>query len=346
MKKAIGILLFALVVFAHPTLAWNCANPLAERVVVPAGTVGTFGDGDGQLASFGALLYECKVVPPSTPTGGNSNANSSSNSSASSTSKSGSKSSATGGQSTSNSTAVGGTATGGNSSSGVSASGNSANTNNNTANGGTGGTANATGGSQKQSQSSTSSATNNGNGANNSTYSSVTNVAASKIPVSSAIAPPVIPTASCSKGYSGGGQSLLFGGSFGGTKIDTGCSILEAARLAPNRLARCMVYITNKYVKAAGVTLDQCMVMDDSAPVVQVPTEVSPTPVQTEQTYVLPAPQITINIPAPILSVPVSAPAAPDVAKTAAAQVHHKHPVKPCVTNDTIDRQGPPKNKP
>lgn len=354
---------------AIPAHAWNCSDPNAERVNVgstlPAGA--TAGDGDGQYykgsdASNPNDYYVCKVVTPTKPGGGggsNTNSNtSSSNSSAASSSNS--SSAATGGKSSSRSSAQGGNATGGNATSGVSNSGNSVagisgsgnSTNTLTANGGAGGaggTATATGGSQKQtqsntlsnsgnasqSQSSTSSATNNGNGngngANNSTYENTTNVAASKIPVASAIAPPVVPTSPCFKGFGASAQTMLVGGSFGGGKVDTNCAILETSRLAPNLLARCKVYITDKYVKAAGVTLDDCLLQAEvvSAPVIEAPAPVVP-------------PQVVVNIPpqpAAIIQVsptpiniiePIPAPAV-----TVHAVVRKKRVIKPCPANPT-----------
>lgn len=347
MKAVIAAVVLALAMLCSPAAkAWNCSDPLAERVLVPAGTAGTFGDGDGQLANFNGQLFECKVVPPSTPQSGgvsatntntnnnSSNSNSSSTSGANSTSNSGSTSSATGGKSSSTSTATGGNATGGNaaggnSSSGVSNSGNSTSTNNNTANGGqggTGGSATATGGNQKQTQSSNSSASNNGNGANNSTYSSVTRVDASKIPVATALAPPVYPTATCFKGFSAAAQSMAFGASFGGGKIDTNCAILEAARAAKNRLAFCKVYVSNKYVKAAGVSLADCM-EEEVIAVEQGPATVVPEPI--------PAPiqPIVINVPTPVVQVIAAVPPQVVAAPTPTAPVikKKKHVVRPCV---------------
>jgi hypothetical protein len=363
MKAVIAAVILALATLCSPAHAWNCSNPLAERVLVPAGTTGTFGDGDGQLAMFNGQLYVCKVVPPSTPsTGGNSSANtntnnnssssnSSSTSGASSTSNSGSTSSATGGKSNSTSTATGGNATGGNATggsgySGVANSGNSTSTNNNTATGGqggaggTGGKAVATGGNQSQTQTSTSAASNNGNGANNSTYSSTTNVAASKIPVASAVAPPSYPTATCFKGFSAAAQSMAFGASFGGGKIDENCARLEAARAAKNRLAFCKVYISDKYVRQAGVTLDDCMAQDEQITVEQSPATVVPEPAPVQPIVVnVPAPVVqVIQPPAPTVVAPT--PIAPELKKKSVRRVH-----PPCYTNEELERMGVPHNK-
>lgn len=152
-----------------------------------------------------------------------------------------------------------------------------------------------------------------------------------------AYAPTVIPTISCFKGYSGGASTGLFGASFGGGKIDTNCAELEAARQAPSLLARCKVYLTNKYVREAGVTLDDCL-----PPPVPEATEMEkahfdafrepqPTP---------PAP-ITINMPAPVVTI-IPGPAAPpqvDVAAASKKIVHRHAPCKCVVTNDSIRKQ-------
>jgi hypothetical protein len=48
MKPAL-LALLAVLFLASPAHAWNCSDPLAARVPVPAGTTGSYGDGDGQL---------------------------------------------------------------------------------------------------------------------------------------------------------------------------------------------------------------------------------------------------------------------------------------------------------
>lgn len=127
-------------------------------------------------------------------------------------------------------------------------------------------------------------AANNGNNSNN----SVTNIEAAKIPVMTAYAPSVFPTVVCSKGFSGGVQTGMLGISGSGGKIDENCAILEAAGRARTLLAYCKVYITNKYVKKAGVTLEECMATPPPAPVV-IPPPPSPTvivvPITAPQAY-------------------------------------------------------------
>lgn len=177
------------------------------------------------------------------------------------------------------------TANGGN----VSNSGNSSNKNVNVAaggQGGAGGSASATGGNQSQTATSTSS--NNSSG-NSSSYSSTYKEAAQ-----STFAAAPYPTAQCFKGGGIAGGSTLFTFSANGGRIDENCAILETARNfdeVGERLAACKVKISNKYAKAAGVTLEDCMN-------VPVPT---PAPV-----VLPPAPQIIV---VPMLQ-PV-APAAP-----------------------------------
>ena len=319
MKRFLMMVVAAGFFMAAPAHAWNCTQPGQIRVQVPAGTVGNGqGDGPGQVVTVEGITFQCQT--PATPSNPGSTlaSTSSANSTSTSASNSTSSSNATGGNSSSS--ATGGnqkqgqqqTATGGS----VSGSGNS--TNNNSA-----------------------SASNNGNGANNSSYESTTNVAASKIPVAPAAPVTILPANPCFKGFGGGVQTMVVGGSFGGGKIDQNCSILEAARLAPSPLARCKVYISNKYVRAAGVTLEDCLAQPEPAPAVV--AEAPQAPAQ-PSTVIVPAPQVTVNVPAPVV-LTTPAPPVPDVAKAAAAKVHHKHPVTPCVTNDTIERQGPPTNK-
>lgn len=119
----------------------------------------------------------------------------------------------------------------------------------------------------------TSSAADNGNNSNNST--SITNVAAPKIPVATAYAPATYPTVTCFKGFGAGVQTAPAGVSFGGGKIDENCAILEAAARAQNKVTYCKVYISNKYVKKAGVTFEDCMA--EPAPNVMIVRETVPT---------------------------------------------------------------------
>jgi hypothetical protein len=87
---------------------------------------------------------------------------------------------------------------------------------------------------------------------------SVENIAAPKIPVATADAPPVFSTVNCFKGFSGGAQSAVAGLSFGGGSIDKNCAAERAAQdylASGNRLAFCKVMVTTKQSKDAGVTL-------------------------------------------------------------------------------------------
>jgi hypothetical protein len=140
----------------------------------------------------------------------------------------------------------------------------------------------------------------------------------------------------CFKGFGAGGSGPTFGVSFGGGKIDQNCAELEAARVglaAGNRVVFCKVYLTNKYVKAAGVTMDDCVgTPEPTAPIV-----VAPAP---EPQLQMSVPNITVNIPAPqvtVIPAPV-VPPAPSVAAVARTMPHHKPPCKCVVTNDTITK--------
>jgi hypothetical protein len=277
-------LMLLLAWFPSRTFGWNCSDPLASRVDVgPTKPAGTAGDGDGQYyigsdAANPKDYYVCQV--PKTPVTPNqnqnqssstssskANANSASDSSASNTLKN--RVQATGGNS--QSTATGGTSSLTNSgNSTLKDSGNSSNTNTNTAQGGSGG-------SSSSNTSSASSAANNGNGSNNTSYNSDTNVAASKIPVNTAIgiAPPA--NLNCSIGYGGGAQTAALGVSAAFSRVDKNCARLTVALTARNRLSYCKVYITNKYAKEAHVTLEDCLGTDPIVVAPVIPTVIPAT---------------------------------------------------------------------
>lgn len=182
-----------------------------------------------------------------------------------------------------NSSSTSGVKNSGNSSSTVKDSGNSSNKNTN----------NVAGSTQSQSSSSVSGSSSAGSG--NSTAIN-TEVEASKIPVATAYAPMIAPTVTCFKGASGAVQTMAAGVSFGVGRIDENCAILEAARSGAaytGRIAFCKVYITNKYVKKAGVTLEDCLQRDEKP----VPVVVAPAPA--------PAPIINV-LPAPVVATPVA----------------------------------------
>lgn len=302
------VMLFGLLValLAPSARAWNC--PAGQiRQQAPAGTPTTTPYYD-VVEGIAFICVPTTTTPPASSPSQTQSQNQSQNQSQSNSATSASNSTSTA-ASASNSTSTGGTsssnATGGNSN--VSNSGNSnvRNSNRNTAQGGAGG-AGGTGGTGGNASSS---ASNNGNNANNSssTYAPVTttNVAAPKIPVETAIAPPSFPTVACFKGYGIAAQTAPFGLSFGGGKVDTNCAILETARQAPNRLARCMVYITDKYAKAAGVTLEKCMELDlVPVPVPAAPVAVAPpvapqiivVPVQTAVPEAAPTPKHEVEL--------------------------------------------------
>src|SRR5262249_15813526 len=112
--------------------------------------------------------------------------------------------------------------------------------------------------------------------------------------------------------------------SFGGGKIDENCAILEAAAKAPNRLAFCKIYVSNKYVKKAGVTLEDCL-QQPVQPVAEV-APVAPAPVvPSTQVVVLPPANISV---APTL-LPIPAPVAPVVVTKKRRKVSHTCPAVP-----------------
>jgi len=275
-----ALALFALVL-SVPAFAWNCTAPGQIRVQVPTGTVGNgTGDGSGQVVVDSGLTFECETLPTTTTPTSTSNATSASNSAANSTSNS----SATGGKATS-------TATGGNASVGPIT--NTATLNN---------TAKL---SQKQTQSQSNSSTNtNSNQSSGGSVSDVgnsqTTVEAPKIPVNTAVAPPVFSTTNCFKGFSAGGQTAVGGLSFGGGGIDKNCAAERVAQdyfAMGNRLAACKVITSTKASKDAGVTLADCM--NVPVPVVRTVVPVVSAPIPAPVTV-----QITNNIPpapAPII---------------------------------------------
>lgn len=340
MKAVIASLVLGLAALCSPAAkAWDC--PTGQiRQQAPAGTPTTTPYYD---VVEGIAFICVPATPPTTPTGGSnavsgsqSNSSSSSSSNANSQAGASSNSNATGGASQSNSSATGGnaTATGGKSVATGGAVSNSGNSTvsvspviTSTANGGAGGSAN-----QKQTQSvnnsgnSSASASNNGDGSNNSSF--VTNIPRD---TATAYAPAIYPTATCFKGFSGGAQGPAFGLSFGGGKIDQNCAILESAVKARNIRTFCMIYITDKFVKAAGVTLEDC-----------IGQQTPPAPVVIRESAPIPPPAIIVNVPAPVVTIipqPV-APAPPSLAviakKVQAAKVPHSN--KKCYTDEELSK--------
>ncbi len=114
--------------------------------------------------------------------------------------------------------------------------------------------------SQQQSQNQSQTAT-GGNSTSGSTSANTTNIAAPQIPVSSAITPPIMPTVPCFKGFGGSAQTMAFGASFGGGKIDKGCNARELARSfsGPQTTASCKILLSTKEAKAAGITMEDCL---------------------------------------------------------------------------------------
>jgi hypothetical protein len=178
---------------------------------------------------------------------------------------------------------------------------------------------------QKQGQSQTS---NNQSGVSD-VGNSETTVDSSRIPVNTAIAPPVFSTANCFKGYGAGIQTMAIGGSFGGGGIDRNCAALSTAQALyaiGSREGACRVIINTKAAKDAHVTLEECLAT--MPPRVIVVTQPAP-PVPA------PAPVI-VYVPVQHETVTVTATKAE--VKAACKPTAKKAPVKhrPCVVPDSL----------
>jgi hypothetical protein len=126
--------------------------------------------------------------------------------------------------------------------------------------------------------------------------------------------------------------------SFGGGKIDENCATLEAARQARNLLVYCKIYTQNKYVKRAGVTMEDCLGPAPVAVVVPTPEPVpAPTPIIVE---VQPTPVVVQEVAAAAPVVAAPQPIAPELKKKSVKRVK-----PPCYTNDELERMGVPSNK-
>jgi hypothetical protein len=164
-----------------------------------------------------------------------------------------------------------------------------------------------------------------GNGDNSN--DSITNIAAPKIPVASAITPPIMPTVPCFKGYGGSAQTMAFGGSFGGGKVDHECEARELARSfsGPQTAASCKILLNTKDARAAGVTMEDCLRPVPVQVITAVPPQVVPIP---------PAP-VVIVVPAPVVN--IASPALPsppqyrtEITVTAPKPVKKKHMAPQC----------------
>jgi hypothetical protein len=270
-----GLLITAALMFGSPARAWNCDNPLASRVAVPAGTQGAFGDGDGQLflgrAGEGTpgVLYQCQVP--------NGNPGSNSSSTSSSTSKSTSKSTST-------------------SNSGVNGSGNSNQQQ------GQGQSQNATGGTAVAEAS-------NGNVTTFNSQSSYQEVKQNP----GAIAPTMLVTGDCLGSVSAAGSTSALSLGFGVSRVDKGCDSRRTSilfhelgnDLAAAKIA-CSTDAAQRAMKKAHLTLSECLRFNapQRAEVVVAPSPVVPAPptvVVVHDTI-----QVTAPTPAPTSSVAIS----------------------------------------
>ena len=273
--KRIKVCIFALAC-CSPAFGWNCTGNNI-RVQVPTGTLGTgTGDAPGNVVVDNGLTFECEPPIPTTSTLPPTTSTTPTTSNSTSTATSAANSNATGGNASS--TATGGSVK---------------NTNTLT---------NTQGQKQGQTQSNSSVNSNQSSGGSVSDVgNSQTTVEAPKIPVNTAVAPPVFSTTNCFKGFSAGGQTAVGGLSFGGGGIDKNCSALITAQdyfAMGNRLAACKVITSTKASKDAGVTLADCM--NVPVPVVRTVVPVVSAPIPTLPVTV----QITNNIPpapAPII---------------------------------------------
>jgi len=234
--SSLAILILAMALLSGTAFAWPACS--GNWIQVPAGT----STANGAIVTENGQTFQCQKPTPPPPSTGTTNTNTNSNANTNNNNNQQSQGQSQGqGQSQ--------TANGGNAKA--------------TALGGAGGSASSN---QTQSNSSTnanqSSASNQSNGNGSNSNNTTNNIAASKIPVPTAYAPATIPTSPCFKGFGGGVQTGMFGGSIGGGKVDPNCAILETARsfdMVNERLAACKVKISNKYAKKAGVTLEDCM---------------------------------------------------------------------------------------
>jgi hypothetical protein len=198
----------------------------------------------------------------------------------------------------------------------------------------TGGNANQKQG-QKQSQTQSNSSTNNNQSAGGSVSdvgNSETTVEAPKIPVNTAMAPPVFSSVNCFKGWSAGGQTPLIGGSFGGGGIDKNCAALVTAQAlyaVGSREGACRVIVNTKSAKDAGVTLATCMAAQPPRPVVAVPT---PAPVPPQPI------SVTVNVPESklVYLTPAPTPVKPVVPLGNAKPATKKHVSKPCIVPPSL----------
>jgi len=278
--KRIAMLLFGLAL-SVPAFAWNCSNPLAERVVVPSTTTGTYGDGNGQLASYNGSLYECEVVVPSTPTTPSTTSN------------------------TSNSTS-GATST---STSGANATGGSVNNSGNSSNKNTLSNTNTLSNSQSQSQGQKQSQTqaNSSVNSNQSAGGSVSDTGNSSTVVQRsapmAYAPTIFPSG-CNGSISGGASAPFGGISIGGTKQDHHCQQMQTAAMflsQGNLEAATRILCRTWAARDAKLTLDECRLIAKA----QLPVPVVAPSVPVAIPVTNPAPiQVTVNVPptpAPII---------------------------------------------
>ena len=299
-------------------LAWNCSNPLAERVVVPSTTTGTYGDGNGQLASYNGSLYECEVVVPSTPTTPSTTSNTSnSTSGATSTSTSGAN------------------ATGGN----VNNSGNSSNKNT-LSNTNTLSNSQSQSQGQKQSQTQANSSVNSNQSAGGSVSDTGNSSTVVQRSAPMAYAPTIFPSG-CNGSISGGASAPFGGISIGGTKQDHHCQAMQTAAMflsQGNLEAATRILCRTWAARDAKLTLDECRLIAKA----QLPVPVVVPSIPVAVPVINPAPiQVTVNVPptpAPIIIHETMTVVGPKLSAKRKA-VHKPCPVTPLQNECPVTRE-------
>ena len=294
-KIGLAVILF-LLVFSFPCLAWPACR--GNWIQVPAGT----SNASGVVVSEGGQTFQCQKpfdsATPSSTNIANQHQAQGQQQNQQQTQGQGQKQS-------------------------ISDSGNSSSLSSSSS------TSNAAGGSAEANGNGNS----NGNGSNDTTITTTSVYKAPTIPVETAYAPTSMPTSPCIKSFGGGAQTEMAGISFGAGKVDEGCDIRETARsyfLAGAKLAGCKVLITSKRSKNAGVTLEDCLLVEPVA-------ESEPIPAAAAPSF-----PITVNVPpqlAPIIQVQAPAPIQEPVRAAVSAPAVRKHKkVAPCPDDTKIKK--------
>lgn len=175
--------------------------------------------------------------------------------------------------------------------------------------GGTGGTADAAGGTGTGGQASAAGG-NSQSGASSNAQTENTNIPRQTF---SAIAPQPFHTAPCVKGWGGAAQTGWAGLSLGAGKVDQGCDIRETAeefRNAGSLVAFCKMLVTEPSAKKAGVSFQDCMTIVPPQNIAE-ESPSRPEPVMAPPQIIVPPAQVTVNMPTPAVATPVLIPPPP-----------------------------------